>query len=86
MSDLIFLEQSGLSCEVHVGFNNSDKNYGPVLYSRDLLLCDEKGTYMHTAKPKDLIPQEVGMSCPSWQWHRTEYRWSPVRTLLVVPL
>ena len=49
-----------------VGFNNSDKNYGPVLYSRDLylkqchlLLYDEKGTYMHTAKPKDLILQEV---------------------------
>ena len=26
------------------------------------------------------------MSCPSWQWHRTGSRWSPVRTLLVVPL
>ena len=24
----------------------------------------------------------VGMSCPSWQWHRTGSRWSPVRTLL----
>ena len=49
-----------------VGFNNSDKNYGPVLYSRDLYLeqCsllryDDKGTYMHTAKPKDLILQDV---------------------------
>ena len=26
------------------------------------------------------------MSCPSWQWHRTGSRWSPVRTLPVVPL
>jgi len=49
-----------------VGFNNSDKNYGPVLYSRDLylkqchlLLYDDKGTYMHTAKPKDMILQDV---------------------------
>ena len=25
----------------------------------------------------------TGMSCPSWEWHRTRYRWSPVRTLLV---
>ena len=49
-----------------VGFNNSDKNYGPVLYSRDLylkqchlLLYDDKGTYMHTAKPKDMILQDI---------------------------
>ena len=28
----------------------------------------------------------VGMSCPSWQWHRTGSRWSPVRTLPVAPL
>ena len=28
----------------------------------------------------------VGISCPSWQWHRTENSWSPVRTLPVVPL
>ena len=27
-----------------------------------------------------------GMSCPSWQRHRTGSRWSPVRTLPVVPL
>ena len=26
------------------------------------------------------------MSCPSWQWHRTGSRWSPVRTLQVAPL
>ena len=26
------------------------------------------------------------MSCPSWQWYRTGYRWSPVRTLSVAPL
>ena len=26
------------------------------------------------------------MSCPSWQWHRSGSRWSPVRTLLVAPL
>ena len=50
----------------HVGFNNSDKNFGPVLYSRDLYLeqCrlhlyDGKGTYIHTDKPKDLILQDV---------------------------
>ena len=28
----------------------------------------------------------IGMSCPSWQWHRTGYSWSPVRTLPVAPL
>ena len=30
----------------------------------------------------------LGMSCPSWQWHRTGSCWSPVwlRTLLVAPL
>ena len=49
-----------------VGYNNSDKNYGPVLYSRDLYLkqCllhlhDDKGTYEYTAKPKDLILADV---------------------------
>ena len=26
------------------------------------------------------------MSCPSWQWHRTGSRWSPVRTLPLAPL
>ena len=25
-------------------------------------------------------------ACPSWQWHRTGSRWSPVRTLPVAPL
>ena len=50
----------------NVGFNNSDKNYGAVLYSRDLYLeqCllhlyDDKGTYEHTEKPKDLILGDV---------------------------
>ena len=28
----------------------------------------------------------LGMSCPSWQWHKTGYRWSPVRTIPVAPL
>ena len=28
----------------------------------------------------------LGMSCPSWQWHRTGSRWSPVWTLPVAPL
>ena len=28
----------------------------------------------------------TGMSCLSWQWHRTGSRWSSVRTLLVAPL
>ena len=26
------------------------------------------------------------MSCPSWQWHSTGSRWSPVQTLPVEPL
>ena len=26
------------------------------------------------------------MSCPSWQWNRTGSSWSPVQTLLVMPL
>ena len=48
--------------ERNVGYNISDKNYGPVLYSRDLyleqcrkLLLDDKGTYEYTDQPKDLI-------------------------------
>ena len=28
----------------------------------------------------------IGMSCPSWQWHRAGSRWFPVRTLPVAPL
>jgi hypothetical protein len=50
----------------NVGFNNSDKNFGPVLYSRDLYLeqCkkhlfDGKGTYEYTENPKDLILLDV---------------------------
>ena len=50
----------------NVGFNDSDKNFGPVLYSRDLYLeqCkkhlfDGKGTYKYTEKPKDLILEDV---------------------------
>jgi hypothetical protein len=50
----------------NAGFNDSDKNFGPVLYSRDLYLeqCkkhlfDEKGTYEYTAKPKDMILKDV---------------------------
>jgi hypothetical protein len=50
----------------NVGFKNSDKNFGPVLYSRDLYLeqCqkhlfDGKGTYEYTGKPKDLILMDV---------------------------
>ncbi len=48
------------------GLNYSDKNFGPVLYSRDLYLkqCqkhlfDGKGTYEYTDKPKDLILEDV---------------------------
>ena len=29
---------------------------------------------------------KIGMSCPSWQWHRTGYCWLPVQTLPVAPL
>ena len=50
----------------NVGYNNSDKNYGPVLYSRDLYLSqcllhlhDDKGTYERTEKPMDLILADV---------------------------
>ncbi len=50
----------------NVGFNDSDENFGPVLYSRDLYLeqCkkhlfNEKGTYQYTEKPKDLIREDV---------------------------
>jgi hypothetical protein len=50
----------------NVGFNNSDKNFGPVLYSRDLYLeqCmlhlfDDKGTYQFTDKPKYLTLIDV---------------------------
>ena len=35
---------------------------------------------------KKYLSYFILMSCQSWQWHRTEYRWSPVRTLLVAPL
>ena len=50
----------------NVGYNDSDKHFGPVLYSRDLYLeqCrkhlfDGKGTYEYTDKPKDLILEDV---------------------------
>jgi hypothetical protein len=50
----------------NVGFNDSDKNFGPVLYSWDLYLdqCqkhlfDGKGTYEYIEKPKDLILEDV---------------------------
>ena len=36
--------------------------------------------------PVVLALASEGMSCPSRQWHRAGYRWSPVRTLLVAPL
>ena len=49
-----------------VGFNDSDKNFSPVLYSRDLCLeqckkhlLDAKGTYEYTENPKDLILNDV---------------------------
>ena len=49
-----------------VGFNNSDKNFGPVLYSCDLYLrqyqthlFDTKGTYECTAKPTKMILQDI---------------------------
>ena len=42
--------------------------------------------YGATTAKCDYLMQVVGMSCPSWQWHRTGSRWSPVRTLLVAPL
>ena len=36
---------------------------------------------------KRLVTQiHTGMSCPSWQWHRTGSSWFPVRTLPVAPL
>ena len=45
-----------------IGLNISDKIYGPVLYSHNLYLkqCtlhlhDDKGTYEHIEKPKNLI-------------------------------
>ena len=28
----------------------------------------------------------IGLSCPSWQWHRSGYSWLPVRTQPVEPL
>ena len=50
----------------YVGFNDSDKNFGPVLYSREFYLeqCqkhlfDGKGTYEYTDKPNDLILEDV---------------------------
>ncbi len=50
----------------NVGFNDSDKNFCPVLYSRDLYLeqckkhlLDGKGTYEYTEKPKDFILEDV---------------------------
>ena len=30
---------------------------------------------------KVIIRVNLGMSCPSWQWHRTGYSWSPVLTM-----
>ena len=49
-----------------IGYNISDKNMGPVIYSRDLYiqqcllhLNDEKGTYEIIDKPKDVVLQET---------------------------
>ena len=34
-----------------------------------------------------VVDHWIGMSCPSWQWHRTGwYSWSPLQTLQVAPL
>ena len=41
----------------------------------------------YAASMTELVSASVrGMSCPSWQWHRTGYRWSPVPTQPVAPL
>ena len=34
----------------------------------------------------NLFQVVLGMSCPSWQWHRAVSSWFPVRTLPVAPL
>ena len=41
-------------------------------------------SYLHRAR--FLMASSYGMSCPSWQWHRAGYSWSPIRTLPVAPL
>ena len=52
----------------------------------------DKGPAFHLQplSPSESVRQQithpVGMSCPSWQWHRTGSRWFPVRTLPVAPL
>ena len=39
------------------------------------------------SRPGGSLTQKVlGMSCPSWQRHRSGRRWSPVRTIPVAPL
>ena len=38
------------------------------------------------SQQQNILNMLLGMSCPSWQWHRIGYRWSPVRTLPVAPL
>ena len=35
------------------------------------------------SQQQNILNMLLGMSCPSWQWHRIGYRWSPVRTLPV---
>ena len=49
-----------------------------------LLHPSEEIVAQYCFQQQELGPQ--GMSCPSWQWHRTGSRWFPVRTLPVAPL
>ena len=51
--------------------------------SRQALLLSEVLVVAQSTSP---IPLKIGMSCPSWQRHRTGYRWSPVQTLPVARL
>ena len=53
------------------------------------VISSESGCPVVPASPMAPRPSyhfKLGMSCPSWQWHRTGSRWSPVRTLPVAPL
>ena len=52
-----------------------------MCYLTNLVTCDILYPAFYV-----IIHNVKGMSCPSWQWHRTGSSWSPVRTLPVAPL
>ena len=67
-----------------ISMHHIDKDLQKNKLLKHALKKDSACTVMHVDAIYILFI--IGMSCPSWQWHRTGSCWSPVRTLPVVPL